>query len=123
PPIATENDAALLWAVIGRPDAEDQIAFRDGQRFVARLARVRAAESHKLKFQPDASYLITGGLGTLGLRLAQWMGQQEPGAFILTARRDPSSQAQDSLSQLRQAGAQVSVVKADVSDEEAMGKL
>ena len=39
PPVATENEAALLWAVIGRPDAEDQIAFRDGQRFVARLDR------------------------------------------------------------------------------------
>ena len=70
-----------LWQEIGNddPDAEDQIAFRDNRRYVPRLVRWRfvTAESAKSQiawpapqvriFAPDGAYLITGGLGRLGL--------------------------------------------------------
>ena len=67
--------------------------------------------------------MITGGLGSLGLRVAGWMVQQGAGHMVLTGRREASIQSQKSLDRLRQAGAQVTVVKADVSDEEAMNQV
>lgn len=54
---------------------EDMIAFRRGQRYVARIARDnREFVSHRpIRFHHDATYLVTGGLGGLGLRLASWL--------------------------------------------------
>ena len=46
-----------------------------GQRLVARLARMSQSVVHEtaLRWRPDGSYLITGGLGELGLIVARWM--------------------------------------------------
>src|SRR5262249_51945798 len=120
PPVATDNELSMLWADIARPSAEDHIAFRDGQRLVARLARLRPGESHKVQLQPDASYLITGGLGTLGLRVAQWMAQHGARHLVLTARRAPSPQTLETFSRI---GAQILPAQADVSDLPAMAAL
>jgi hypothetical protein len=120
PPVPVASEVSLLWSDIAHPTSDDHVAYRDGQRFVARLERVRALQSHPVKFNPDASYLITGGLGTLALRVAQWMAQNGARHLILTSRRDPSGQNLDALTQL---GAQVLTVQADVSDQPAMAAL
>ena len=71
----------------------------------------------------DSSYLITGGLGALGLKVARWMVEQGARHLVLTGRRGMSAAVQQDISQLEQAEAQVLVVKADVSDREDVGKL
>src|SRR5260370_42527883 len=40
-----------------------------------------------LALRPDATYLITGGLGSLGLLIAQWMVQQGVRHLVLMGRR------------------------------------
>ena len=66
-------------------DAEDQIAYRGEVRHVLRLAEceqaVRLPTAPRLR--ADASYLVTGGLGALGLEVSRWMvgcGAAPPGA-------------------------------------------
>jgi myxalamid-type polyketide synthase MxaB len=71
----------------------------------------------------DSSYLITGGLGALGLKVARWMVEQGARHLVLTGRRGMSAAVQQEVNQLEQAGAQVLVVKADVSDREDANKL
>src|SRR4029077_10676440 len=80
-------------------------------------------EPQGLKLRADGSYLITGGLGALGLRVARWMVEQGARHLGLTGRRGASSQTQEILSQLEQAGARVLVVKADVSEEGDMVRV
>src|SRR5690606_14925534 len=63
-------------------DGEDQVAYRLGQRHVARLTPTRPTRPETIQFRPDASYIITGGLGGLGLNIANWM--VEHGARQLT---------------------------------------
>jgi thioester reductase-like protein len=111
------DDATKLLAEIGDSQGEDHLAFRDGQRYVARLVRKQLPESQILTFRSDGTYLITGGLGALGLRVARWMVEQGARQLVLTGRRGVSSQAQETLSQLEQAGAKVLVAPADVSNE------
>ncbi|MFQ5794227.1 MAG: type I polyketide synthase [Candidatus Bipolaricaulia bacterium] len=74
-------------------------------------------------FRSDGSYLITGGLGGLGLLIAQWMARQGAGHLILTGRSGASEAAEEVLEAMRQAGAQVHVIKADVSQGEQVAHL
>src|SRR5262245_48264086 len=122
-PEPSEADAATLLRELSNPDVEDHLAFRSGERYVLRLVPGNLPDPGPAGLRADATYMITGGLGTLGLRVARWMVQQGARNLVLTARRDVSSETQESLSRLRQAGARVSVFKADVSDEEAMVKV
>ena len=46
---------------------EDQVAFRQGQNYIARLVRKSGLEQQSLTLRQHGSYLITGGLRGLGL--------------------------------------------------------
>lgn len=87
-PSASLSAAEQLSEEISAPDGEDQLAFRQGRRYVARLVRKRRAAANKpsLRWRPDGSYLISGGLGDLGLLVARWMVEQGARRLILLAR-------------------------------------
>ena len=105
-----------LVAEITDVSRENQIAWRAGQRYVARLARCVQGEVHPIALHANAAYLITGGLGALGLEIAQWLVRRGARHIVLTGRRGAVSQsAQSKVKELEQAGIQVLVVKADVS--------
>ncbi|HBL10886.1 MAG TPA: short-chain dehydrogenase [Cyanobacteria bacterium UBA11162] len=116
-PDAPDDEVTQLVAEIEDAQGEDHLAFRDGQRYVTRLVHKQLPASQKLTFQPDATYLITGGLGALGLRIAQWMVEQGAKQLVLTGRSGASSQAQETISQLKQLGAKVAVARVDVCNE------
>jgi thioester reductase-like protein len=120
---ATENEATKLLTEIEDSQEEDHLAFRDGHRYVARLVKRQLPESRGLTFQSDGTYLVTGGLGALGLKVAQWMVEQGAKQLVLTGRRGVSSQAQETLSQLEHSGAKVVVAQADVSNQEDMVRV
>jgi acyl transferase domain-containing protein/thioesterase domain-containing protein/acyl carrier protein len=75
-PGSIAGDAAnLLWEEIWYTDGADQVAFRQGQRYIPSLERYGEAGAFEKPFRcrPDASYLITGGLGALGMLIARWL--------------------------------------------------
>jgi len=114
---ATEDEATKLLAEIKDSQGEDHLAFRDGQRYVARLVHKQLPESQEVALRSDGTYLITGGLGALGLKVAQWMVERGAKQLVLTGRRGASSETHETISQLKQTGAKVLVAQADVSDE------
>ena len=55
-------------------DGEDSRAWRDGQRFVLRLAAAGTGAAGAVHaWRADAAYLVTGGLGGVGLHIARAM--------------------------------------------------
>lgn len=64
----------------------------------------------------DASYLVTGGLGGLGLEVAQWLADKGARSIWLLGRRPPSPDKEARLQRMRDRGANVVVLSADVSD-------
>jgi len=78
-----------------------------------RKADTGARKSHT--FDPDASYMITGGLAGLGLLAAEWMVREGARHLVLTGRSEPSAQALEMIRAMEREGAQVLIAQGDVS--------
>ncbi|MBI2838245.1 MAG: type I polyketide synthase [Acidobacteria bacterium] len=74
-------------------------------------------------FRSDATYLITGGLGGLGLHVARWMVDQGVRSLALVGRSAPSDAANEIVNDLEHAGAHVRVFRADVSRADHVANL
>ena len=76
-----------------------------------------ASPSAPITMHDDAVYLITGGLGALGLHIAQQLVADGAKQLVLSGRQGVTSTAQEEvLTALAAAGAQVTIVQADVAD-------
>ena len=64
----------------------------------------------------DRSYWVTGGLGGLGLALAQWLAEQGAGHIGLLARSAPTDAQQAAVDRLHAQGVQLYVHRVDVED-------
>ncbi len=109
--------AQLLLKQILTNDREDQIAFRAGVRFVLRLLPFSLSTSLSQRaLRADGTYLITGGLGGLGLATAKWMAQRGARHLVLLGRSKPTPWATGIVHQLQHEGIEVIIEHADVSD-------
>jgi acyl transferase domain-containing protein/acyl carrier protein len=72
--------------------------------------------------KPQHSYLITGGLGGLGLKLAGWLIQQGATHVILNSLSPANEHVQAQLAPLRQ-HAEVEVIVADIGQAEQTQRL
>jgi myxalamid-type polyketide synthase MxaE and MxaD len=75
-----------------------------------------------LAINPTASYLITGGLGGLGLLVADWLVQQGARHLVLLSRREFHSEI-TTIQALESQGATVRVVQADVANLDQLNDL
>jgi len=126
--------ASALLEELDRQDDEDQVALRKGQRYVARLQRVTVAETQPVTLKADAAYLVTGGLGILGLKIAHWLAEQGARHLTLMGRRGLPDRAawasipQDSdvfrqiagIQAIERLGTTVEVAALDVGDEKQL---
>lgn len=75
------------------------------------------------RLRADACYLITGGLGALGLSLAEHLSEAGAGALALVGRSAPSDAARTRLTRLRRRGVRVQRYQADVADPEDLNRV
>jgi NAD(P)-dependent dehydrogenase (short-subunit alcohol dehydrogenase family)/acyl carrier protein len=111
-----------LLEEITAADGEDQIAHRGGARLVARLVRSGfvAAQPRDFSVRADASYLLVGGMGRIGLSLARWMVAQGARHIALAGRSAPSAGAAEAILGMEAQGAEILVLRADASRREDM---
>ena len=131
-------EAALLLRAIEAADGEDQVALRSGRRFGLRLEKDGGDRNSQTlappAFRADGSYLITGGLGGLGLAVARWMVERGARRLILMSRtalserstwraageRHPMRARIDAVRALEAMGATVHTAAIDVADAGAL---
>ena len=130
-----QTSALDLAEELLHPDHETHIAYRAGIRRVARLVRAGGGSERPARsrgspdgpkplsnghIRPDRSYLVTGGLGGMGLAVAGWLADRGAGAIVLNGRRPPDGAAEETVSTLEKGGATVRVELADVTDADAV---
>ena len=75
------------------------------------------------RLRQDRTYLVTGGLGGIGIAVAEWLADNGAGAIVLNGRRDPDPEAEEAITALRGRGARVEVELADVTDSAAIDAM
>ncbi|MEO7324485.1 MAG: SDR family NAD(P)-dependent oxidoreductase [Dokdonella sp.] len=113
-----------------RADAGDAVAVRvvDGERQVRRLKLFDLAPAAANGAAPPAPrergvYLITGGVGGLGLIFAEFLARRYQARLLLTGRSPLSAERQAQLDKLRAHGAEVVYIEADVSSDADVQRL
>ncbi|SHF16707.1 type I polyketide synthase [Streptoalloteichus hindustanus] len=96
--------------------ADDEVAWRSGQRFAHRLARVPAAPATTHLPVRAGAYVISGGLGGLGLATAGWLAEHGATRLVLSGRRKPSPDAETAIDDLRANGTEVEVILGDIAE-------
>ncbi|MDH6122871.1 acyl transferase domain-containing protein, partial [Kitasatospora sp. GAS204A] len=129
-------DRVVLVDLDGRGDAqtlipravatgEPQVAVRDGQFHVPRLARTTKRRTDPLEPNPAGTVLISGGTGALGAVLARHL-VVEYGVrhLLLLSRRGLDSPGAEALGEeLAGLGAEVRIVAVDAADRQVLAAL
>jgi acyl transferase domain-containing protein/SAM-dependent methyltransferase len=119
-PEEQQPPARIILDELRRQESEDQVAYRAGVRYVARLARRQqgAGGVEPVSFRSKATYLITGGLGGLGLLVARWMIERGARHLVLASRTAGTTEARRIVDELRLLGAEIQVMQTDVAKRE-----
>ncbi|NEP25237.1 type I polyketide synthase [Moorena sp. SIO3I6] len=115
-----QEQSLMLLKQILRPEGENQFALRDGQSYVPRLIHQQQQSQPPtlpLQLKPDSTYLITGGLGSLGLKVAEWMVDKGARYLVLVGRSQPNPRASEIIGKLEEQGVMVVLEQVDVSQE------
>ncbi|MBL9075949.1 MAG: SDR family NAD(P)-dependent oxidoreductase [Planctomycetes bacterium] len=138
-------EPAVLVAALRREIESDDlpllVALRGAQRFVQELAAVEADANRPVApWRPQGVYLLSGGLGGIGLVLADHLAQQAQAKLVLLGRRGlPPRELWDEwlrqrtgdriaglvqrVRELERRGAEVHVAAADVTDRAAIDRV
>ncbi|MBG1268404.1 type I polyketide synthase [Nostoc sp. WHI] len=128
------QNLAALFSGLTNSVGEDHLLFRNAQAYVARLVPQESLSAKPVIIQTQATYLITGGIGHLGLQLAHHLIDLGAKNLILTTRRqfpprsEWGSQGEFSaiiqnLITLEDKGASVEICQADVGDFQQMSGI
>ena len=115
--IASAIEAGLL-----QPLPSHSFDFNDAApafRFMAQakhIGKIVLRHPGSLRISGDATYLVTGGLGALGLHVARWMAEQGARNLLLVGRSSPSPEAESVISAMRAARIRLEVRAVDVSN-------
>jgi NADP-dependent 3-hydroxy acid dehydrogenase YdfG/acyl carrier protein len=117
----TREEALLLENLIC--DLTDKptysaLAYRQNFRWVQVFEPVKltTVDGSHLPLRERGVYLITGGLGGIGLELAHYLAHTVHAKLVLIGRSAPSEDALERLSDIESLGAEVIVLNADVTD-------
>ncbi|MFC7220673.1 beta-ketoacyl synthase N-terminal-like domain-containing protein [Streptomyces polyrhachis] len=139
-PAGEAEEAERIAALLATSTAEDLTARRGGTVLVPRLVAAgseKAAEPPVPRLSDLGSYLVTGGLGSLGLLLGEWLAKNGAGTVVLVGRTglpdraawddpqhdDTTARRIAGVRRIEAQGADVRVVALDAADESALRSL
>jgi NAD(P)-dependent dehydrogenase (short-subunit alcohol dehydrogenase family) len=117
-------EVAALVEELTASDGEDQIALRGNRRYVARLTTPPEQITRAPYRASAGTYLVSGGLGALGMHAARWLVYKGARHLVLASRgaRQEAATAEE-IEALRRLGASVRVARVDVARAEDVARL
>jgi len=123
PATVSGQDAAAVLDELRRADGEEHLAYRNGLRYAARIARDADAPGGAFECRPDVTYLVTGGLGDLGRHAAHWLADRGARHVTLVSRHVPDGRVAPEVAQLQSDGVGVAIRQVDVTDQNHVAAL
>lgn len=133
-----DNTADLLCQEIFGGSKRLIVAYRNRKRFLQHVVRAAVPTGKELVFKQKGCYLITGGIGGMGLAIARDIALNEKAAVVLVTRRqlppesewdayisthgmtDGTAAALHEITAMKASGAAISLVSADVGNYDQM---
>ncbi len=111
----------LHSTVFPAEQAIEAFRFMQQAKQIGKIVITQSAQSDLLNdinsvIYSNATYLITGGYGGLGLQVAQWLIDQGATHLVLLGRHAPSPAAEATIQSLRQKGVMIDCLQADVAN-------
>nr|WP_304528357.1 type I polyketide synthase [Mycobacterium sp. ACS1612] len=120
---SADDVVAALMRELESPTSDDVIAWRAGRRYAERLTRATLdTDKHDAVVRADSSYIVTGGLGGLGMVVARWLVANGAGRLVLNGRTDPGDAQRRDLAGLA-ASAEIVFVRGDIASPEVAERL
>lgn len=119
----------LSSVVFPLDEAAEAFRYMAQAKHIGKIVFTREQEIQKQSIQQRgiaheyATYLITGGLGALGLLTAEWLAEQGVKSIVLTSRSHPKPAAEERIAALRAHGLDVSIALGDVAIMEDVQKI
>jgi len=119
-----KNGEYLLSSLLEQ-EKENQIAYRNSKLYVPKLRNYKENPNkiYSLEIDPNASYLITGGLRGLGLKAAEWLVAKGAKHLVLIGRKAPQEKDLEMINQIRQNGVQIEIAAVDVANKPSLEHL
>ena len=101
------------------------LALWDGKLWRRTFHELPAGSSEKgaARLKPEGVYLVTGGLGGVGLALAGHLARVRKARLVLVSRTEPGIAQRDAIAAMVANGAQVRTAALDVADADALRAL
>lgn len=103
-----------------REKVVDAFRYMQQARHIGKIVVTQQSLEARITLDQEGTYMVTGGLGGLGLLIVDWLVECQVQNLVLVSRRDPSESKRSRLEALARKGVNVVVVRADVSDYQAM---
>lgn len=109
---------ALLWSELNQRDDEVEVRRGEGKRWVRRIAQSVATNSSSLPgIRKGGVYLLTGGLGELGIEFARRLREEFSARVILLGRSPLDAQRRERLNRLGEHDVKYAAVDISRADE------
>ena len=119
PAVDPESTTRRLLLEMTTSGSEDQVALRADGRYLPRLVPLKITPQAPGTLSADGVYLVTGGMGALGLRMSKWLIARGARRLVLASRRGmQSAGAAEIVAELGRLGAVAEVVALDVGNPE-----
>lgn len=116
--------AARLANEMAAETTAEEICYRDGQRLLRCLQPEQKVDaSVPVAFRQGGAYLITGGLGKLGLVIARYLAQHYQAKLLLTGRSVLRDSGRQAMAELKALGATVVYLPADIGRGQSVQHL
>lgn len=113
------TETEFVNEVMGK--SNDEVSLFNGKRYVQRVVKtsLKKEKAIVLEMKEDASYLITGGTGAVGMVYVEALVELGAKKLLLSCRKQPSELVLQKIEEYKKNGVQIELVFADVSDEDS----
>jgi acyl transferase domain-containing protein/acyl carrier protein len=104
-------------------DVEQSMRYIQQAKHIGKISLVFDNKKEIKVAVENASYIVTGGLGGLGLRIMLWLVDCGAKNIVLVSRKKPSSESQEMIDNLIKKQVKVDVVQGDIAKYEDVERL